>query len=65
LSALPLTTPLPAGSSIRARLPTFRAEAAGRAHVASMPGTTWPVGGLPPGSSRAGQDLPGSDATWS
>ena len=40
------------GSSIGVRLPTFRAEAAGRVHVASMPDTTWPVGGHPPGSSR-------------
>src|SRR6516165_12133533 len=38
--------------SIGVRLPKFRAEAAGRAHVASMPDTAWPVGGHPPGSSR-------------
>ena len=31
---------------------TFRARAADQAHVASMPGTTWPVSGHPPGSSR-------------
>ena len=35
--------------------PTFHATAADRARVAYMPGTTWPVGGLPPGSSC---DLP-------
>ena len=32
------------------RLLTFRARAADQAHVASMPDTTWPVNGHPPGS---------------
>ena len=40
------------GGSIGTRLLTFRAGAADQAHVASMPGTTWPVNGYPPGSSR-------------
>src|SRR6266516_3881809 len=31
--------------------PTFYARAADRARVACMPGTAWPVGGFPPGSS--------------
>src|SRR5947207_3105515 len=35
-----------------ARLLTFRARAADQAHAASTPGTTWPVSGHPPGSSR-------------
>ena len=38
--------------SIGTRLLTFRAGAADQAHVACMPGTTWPVNGHPPGSSR-------------
>ena len=42
----------PPGGGIGTRLLTFRAEAADQAHVASMPGTTWPVNGHPPGSSR-------------
>jgi predicted MFS family arabinose efflux permease len=48
-----LSPPLPSqGSRIGARLLTFHARAADQAHVASMPGTTWPVSGHPPGSSR-------------
>src|SRR3954467_7057442 len=40
------------GDGFGARLLPFRSGAAGRVHVASMPDTTWPVGGHPPGSSR-------------
>src|SRR3954469_7193434 len=40
------------GGCVGARLLPFRSGAAGRVHVASMPDTTWPVGGHPPGSSR-------------
>jgi hypothetical protein len=43
--------------------PTFHAKAADQAHVASMPDTTWPRSGPPPGSSRVAQDLPGFAAT--
>jgi hypothetical protein len=43
--------------------PTLHAEAADRTRVACMPGTTWPVGGRPPGSSRATADRPGFDVT--
>src|SRR5258708_23970562 len=52
LGMLPLAAS-PAGShgSVGARLLTFRVDAADPAHVPSMPGTAWPVGGLPPGSS--------------
>jgi len=53
--ALPLDPPAAhdQGSGIDVRLPTFRAKAADRTRAASMPDTTWPVDGLPPGSSRA------------
>ena len=44
--------PLAATGTIGPRLLTFRTGAADQAHVASMPGTTWPVNGHPPGSSR-------------
>jgi hypothetical protein len=37
---------------IDARLLTFHARAADQDHVASTPDTTWPINGLPPGSSR-------------
>ena len=37
---------------IDARLLTFRARAADQDHAASTPGTTWPIHGHPPGSSR-------------
>jgi len=47
---LPLATS--SSGSIGTRLLTFRTGAADQAHVASMPGTTWPVNGHPPGSSR-------------
>jgi hypothetical protein len=47
---LPLATS--SGRGIGTRLLTFRTGAADQAHVASMPGTTWPVNGHPPGSSR-------------
>ena len=40
---------------------TFRAEAADRAHVASMPDTAWPISGHPPGSSRDHLRHPGFD----
>jgi hypothetical protein len=39
--------------SVGTRLPTFHAEAADRTPAAFMPGTTWPVSGCPPGSSRS------------
>ena len=38
--------------SIGTGLPKFRAEAADRSRAASMPDTTWPTSGHPPGSSR-------------
>ena len=40
------------GRRIDARLPTFRARAAARAHAVSTPDAAWPVSGYPPGSSR-------------
>jgi hypothetical protein len=55
---VPLSPPTGAGGSIGTRLPTFRAEAADRARAAFMPGTTWPVNGYPPGSSRGYWDAP-------
>jgi hypothetical protein len=64
LDALPLTATRLGGGSVGARLPTFHAEAADRAHAASMPGTAWPVNGT---SARliSGPTLrPGFDATW-
>src|SRR5258705_13078096 len=36
-----------ANGSVGTRLPTFRARAADRTHVAYMPDTTWPVSGSP------------------
>ena len=47
----------------QACLPTFRTEAADRAHVAYMPDTAWPESGHPPDSSRADLLHPGFDAT--
>jgi hypothetical protein len=41
-----------AGHGISTCLPAFHAKAADRARAAFMPGTAWPVNGLPPGSSR-------------
>src|SRR4051794_9249227 len=41
-----------------ARLLTFRARAADKAHAAFTPGTTWPVIGHPPGSSRENSQTP-------
>ena len=41
-----------------ARLLTFRARAADQAHAASTPGTTWPIHGHPPGSSRENSSDP-------
>ena len=41
-----------------ARLLTFRARAADQAHAAFTPGTTWPVIGHPPGSSRENSQTP-------
>src|SRR6266851_8946441 len=49
LGTLPVTCPRAGG--VRARL-LFRAEAADRARVVSMPDTAWPVSGHPPDSSR-------------
>ncbi len=40
-----------------ARLPMFHARAADQAHAASVPGTTWPVIGLPPGSAPAARSM--------
>src|SRR5215468_1318645 len=53
--AVPVSTP---------RLPTFRTGAADQTHSACMPGTTWPIGGHPPGSSRSRQVHPGFDAVF-
>src|SRR5215218_3250936 len=55
LRTLPLAA-RPRARSIGSCLLTFHAEAADQARVASMPGTTWPVGGLPPGSSQDQMD---------
>jgi hypothetical protein len=46
------------GRHIGARLLTFRARAADQAHAASTPGTTWPIHGHPPGSSRGARKDP-------
>ena len=40
-------------SSVVTRLPTFPARAADQAHAASMPDTTWPEPGHPPGLAPA------------
>src|SRR3954470_7726496 len=39
-------------STIGTCLPTFRVDAADRTRAASMPDTTWPIDGHPPGPSR-------------
>ena len=53
LGALPLATgPSRGRGYVGVRLPTFHAEAADRTRAASMPDTTWPISGHPPGSSR-------------
>src|SRR4029434_9632304 len=54
----------PRAGRLGLRLPTFRAGAADRAHVAFMPDTIWPVSGHPPDSSRAAGVRPGFDATY-
>jgi hypothetical protein len=64
LGRLPLATHFFMDGSVGTRLPTFHTEAADRTHVAYMPDTTWPVSGLPPGSSRAFLLRPGFDATY-
>jgi hypothetical protein len=46
------------GSSVQARLLPFHADAAGQAHVASTPDTTWPVDGHPPDSSQEHLNAP-------
>src|ERR1700749_5126840 len=54
-AARSLSPPAPetgASAGVGTRLPTFHAGAAGQAHAAYTPDTAWPVGGLPPGSSR-------------
>lgn len=57
--SLSLVSPLiEAASCIGTRLPPFHTEAADQAHATSMPDTAWPVGGLPPGSSRDRIDAP-------
>jgi hypothetical protein len=61
---LPLAIHSSVDSRVEACLPTFRTEAADRTHVAYMPDTTWPVSGLPPGSSQAFLLRPGFDATY-
>jgi hypothetical protein len=43
---------------IDARLLPFRARAADQDHAASTPGTTWPIHGHPPGSSRGKTQAP-------
>ena len=63
LGRLPLAIRHDANGSVGTRLPTFRARAADRTHVAYMPDTAWPVSGHPPGSSRADLLHPGFDAT--
>src|SRR5262245_14736142 len=40
------------------RLPKFHARAADQAHAASMPDTTWPVLGHPPGPAPAAEAWP-------
>ena len=49
---LPLARSQTRTGSVASGLLPFHAEAADRARVASMPDTTWPVSGHPPGSSR-------------
>src|SRR3954452_19619517 len=49
------------GDCFGARLLPFRSGAAGQVHVASMPDTTWPIDGHPPGSSQDTQQCPGFD----
>jgi hypothetical protein len=44
--------------SVESGLLPFHAKAADRARVASMPDTTWPISGHPPGSSRDTKDTP-------
>ena len=60
LGTLPLATSGPAtpDDGFDARLLTFRARAADQAHAASTPGTTWPIHGHPPGSSRRKTQVP-------
>src|SRR5665811_1984248 len=65
LSALPLTTPNPAGGGIGTCLPTFHAAAADQDRVAFMPDTAWPVNGHPPDSSQGPNQRPGFDVTYS
>ena len=50
--------PLHQPGRVQVRLLLFPTEAADRARVASMPDTTWPIGGHPPGSSRDRIDTP-------
>src|SRR3954454_7957852 len=71
VDALPLTTARGFArlrGCVDACLPTFRAEAADRARATFTPGTTWPVGGRPPGLVPgllrfSHQDSPSAD-TW-
>lgn len=48
---------VPARDSVKTRLPMFHARAADQAHAASMPDTTWPVIGHPPGLAPAARDM--------
>ncbi len=45
-------------SSVGVCVPEFPVVAAVRAHVASIPDTTWPISAHPPGSSRSRRDTP-------
>src|SRR3954462_14746108 len=68
VDALPLTTARGFArlrGCVDACLPTFRAEAADRARATFTPGTTWPVGGRPPGLGPGLLEYPGFDAVSS
>jgi hypothetical protein len=60
LNALPLTTAatIDASRYVGACLPMFHTAAADQTHAACMPDTTWPIDGLPPGSSQGRIDTP-------
>src|SRR5215218_7190890 len=45
------------GQQAAARLPMFHARAADQAHAASVPDTTWPVIGHPPGPAPAARSM--------
>ncbi len=64
VDALPVTRQrtIRCRSRIGVRLPTFHAEAADRARATFTPGTTWPIGGHPPGLVPGLMGYPGFDA---